>query len=163
MHAAVAAQAHQVQAMPCARAAWRPASNRIVEELARGDHAVDARHIHMDDAPGADVQMPTSLLPIWPSGKPDGGSGGLHQRVGEIAQQHVVGGLARGGDGVAFDGGEKPQPSRMVRISGLLLAVHYWRNAFRPANFAALPSSLFDAQQAGCISRCDRCGWPIRS
>ena len=56
MHAAVAEQAHQVQAAR-ARMLHRGQQRGIAEELARRDHVIDARHVHVDDAARADVQM----------------------------------------------------------------------------------------------------------
>ena len=57
MHAAVAQQAHQMQPVR-ARMLHGSQQDGIAEELTRRDHQVDARHIHMDDAARADVQMP---------------------------------------------------------------------------------------------------------
>jgi hypothetical protein len=63
MHAPVAAEAHQMEPA----AAWRIRAARMLhrgqqdgvgEEFPIGDHDVDARHIHMDHAPRAHVQVP---------------------------------------------------------------------------------------------------------
>lgn len=57
MDAAIAAQSHQVQAMR-ARVSHQIEQHGDAKEFARGDHDVDARYIHVNDAPGADIQMP---------------------------------------------------------------------------------------------------------
>ena len=140
MHAAIAAQAHQMQAMSLGVLHGRE-QDGILKEVAGSDHLVDARDVHVDDSAGADVQMPDFAVAHLALGQTDVTARGVHQGVRKFTQQHVVGRLARGGDRIAFrDGGVTPaiQDGEDER---LLLAVHYWWNAFRPANFAASPSS----------------------
>ena len=72
MHAAVAAQAHQVQAVP-ARVLHRFEQHRILEELARRDHQVDARDVHVDHAAGADVQVAHFAVAHLSFRQPDNG------------------------------------------------------------------------------------------
>jgi hypothetical protein len=45
---------------------------------------------------------PTSLLPIWPSGKPTAGPEVAISVVGKILNEMVIGWFARQSDGVAF-------------------------------------------------------------
>ncbi len=56
----------------------------------------------MDDAAGADVEVADFAVAHLAFGKADGGAGGLDQGVGEFAQEFVVSGFAREGDGVAL-------------------------------------------------------------
>ncbi len=141
MHAAVAAQSHQVQAMRFG-VLHRREQHRILEEFARGDHPIDARDIHINDAAGADVQMAHFAVAHLAFGQADGAA----RRCGPACSGYsrssmIVGGLARGGDRVAFRDGRKSPAVQDGQNERLLLAVHYWWNAFRPANFAASPSS----------------------
>jgi len=43
---------------------------RHVFQLFIGDQQIDAGDVHVHDASGAIFMWPTSLLPIWPSGRP---------------------------------------------------------------------------------------------
>ena len=72
------------------------------EELAILDHQIDARDVHVHNAPGADVQMPDFAVAHLPLGQSNKRSAGMNQRVGILAQQPVVGRLARQRDGVGF-------------------------------------------------------------
>ena len=76
----------------------------IIEKLARGDHFVEASDVHVDDTSGANVQVAHFAVAHLPFGKADGRAGRLHQRVRVLAQEGIVGGLARGGDGIALRG-----------------------------------------------------------
>ena len=102
--ATIARETHQMQAM-------RPGvthgvqQNRILEELAVSNHQIDARDVHVNHAPGANVQMSNLAVAHLPLREPDIGTGGVHQRIRIIAQQRIVSGFARGGDRVAFRGG----------------------------------------------------------
>ena len=72
----------------------------------------------------------------------------MHQRIREIAQQHVVSRLARGRDGVAFDGRretpaiENGQDQRLVSWHGITAAKRLPARELR-----GVAQSLFDAQQ----------------
>ena len=72
------------------------------EEFAVLDHQVDAGDVHVNDAAGADVEMPNFAVAHLPFGQADRRPAGLNQRVGIFAQQAVVVGLARERDGVGF-------------------------------------------------------------
>ena len=56
----------------------------------------------MDDAAGADVQVADFAVAHLAVGQADEVPAGLNQRVGILAQQAVVGGLAGQGDGVGL-------------------------------------------------------------
>ena len=101
VHAAVAQEAQQVQV---ARAAPLHGldEQRLLEKFAVGDHHVDARDVHVDDAPGAHVHVAHFAVAHLPFGQADGGPGRLDQRVGKILQQAVVIRFAREGNGVAL-------------------------------------------------------------
>ncbi len=72
------------------------------EEFAILDHQVDARDVHVNDAAGADVEMPDFAVAHLPLGQADERPAGVDQRVGIFAQQAVVGRLARQRDGVGL-------------------------------------------------------------
>ncbi len=101
VHAAVAHKPDQVQLMAAA-ALHRFEQQRLAEEFAARDQLIDARDVHLDDAPGADIQMAHFAIAHLPFGQADVRAGGVNQRVGKILQQPVVVGLAGEGDGVAF-------------------------------------------------------------
>src|SRR5579863_270688 len=72
------------------------------EELAVLDHQVDARDVHVHDAAGTDVEMPDLAVAHLPLGQADERSTCVNQRVGILAQQAVVSGLACQSDGVGL-------------------------------------------------------------
>ncbi len=69
-------------------------------ELAGGDQRVDARDVHLHNAAGADVQVADFAVAHLSVGQADKVIRGLNQRVGKLAQQLVVGGLARQRNGI---------------------------------------------------------------
>ncbi len=107
MDAAVAAETHQVQPVTGAGVMHGGEQHGVRVELAVRDHVVDASDVHVDHAAGADVEMAHFAVAHLAIGQADVRARGVHQRVGEIAQQHVVSRLARGGDRVAFEGGRE--------------------------------------------------------
>ncbi len=88
------------------------------KEFAVLDHQLDAGNVHVNDAPGADVQMTDFAVAHLPVGQADKGAAGVDQRVGIFAQQAIVGRLARKRDRVGLVSARYPQPSRMMRTSG---------------------------------------------
>ena len=72
------------------------------EEFAVLDHQVDAGDVHVHDAAGADVEMADFAVAHLPFGQSDERAAGVNQRVGILAQQAVVGGLAGERDGVGL-------------------------------------------------------------
>ena len=75
---------------------------RVGKEVAVLDHQVDAGDVHVNDASGADIQMPDLTVPHLSFGQTHKRPAGMNQRVGIFPQQAVVGGLARESDGVGF-------------------------------------------------------------
>src|ERR1017187_3754746 len=72
------------------------------EEFAVQDHQVDARDVHVHDAPSAHIQVADFAVPHLAFWQPNKRPAGVNQRVGILAQQPVVCWLARECDGVAF-------------------------------------------------------------
>ena len=101
VHAAVGDQAEEMQ-LPAAfaRALHGLHDRRVLLELAGRNQRVDARDVHLHDAPGADVQVAHFAVAHLPVGQADEVLRRADQRVGKLAQQLVVGGLARQRDGV---------------------------------------------------------------
>src|SRR5258708_915888 len=138
--AAIAAESHDVQTMR-APVAHGIKQHGMLEEFARRNHLIDSRDVHVDHASRADIQMPDFTVAHLPLGQSHKRSRGVDQCVRKIAQQRIVGGLARGRDGVALGSGRKSPTIQNGQEQGFLFALHYWWKAFRPANFAASPSS----------------------
>ena len=103
MNAAVAAQTHQMQLM--SRRAWFMAASRT--GFAKNSPLAIIRSMRVTsmwiNAPRADVEVPHFAVAHLAFGQSDIRAGSMHQRIREIAQQHVVIRLARGRDGVAFE------------------------------------------------------------
>ena len=75
---------------------------RVGEETAVGYGGVDAGHVHADDATGAQVEVADFAVAHLAVGEADEMLGGAQEGVGVVAQEHVVGGLAGLGYGVAM-------------------------------------------------------------
>ena len=71
-------------------------------QLLVGDEQVDARHVHVDDAACADVEMADLAVAHLAVGQADGWAGGVNRCVGEIFDEGVVGRFAGESDGVAL-------------------------------------------------------------
>ena len=101
VNAAVGDQAEEMQ-LPSAlaRALHGLHDGGILLELARGDQRVDARDVHLHNAARADVQVADFAVAHLPVGQADKMLRGADQRVGKLAQQLVVGGLAGQRNGV---------------------------------------------------------------
>ena len=56
VHASLARQPQQMQAAP-ARVVHGGEKHRVPKEFTGGNHHVDARDVHLDDASGSDIQM----------------------------------------------------------------------------------------------------------
>ena len=95
VHAAVGDQAEEMQ-LPSAfaRALHGLHDGRVLLELAGRNLRVDARDVHLHNAAGADVQVAHFAVAHLPVRQADKVLGGADQRVGKLAQQLVVGGLA---------------------------------------------------------------------
>ena len=122
VHAAVRDQAEQMQ-LPSALA--RPLhglhDRRVLLELARSDQRVDARDVHLHNAARADVQVADFAVAHLPVRQAHKVVRSLDQRVRELAQQLVVGGLAGqrngivGGFGAITPSVKDGQNERMLR------------------------------------------------
>ena len=99
--AAVRDQAEQMQlASAFARPLHGLHDGRVFLEFAGGDGHVDARDVHLHDAAGANVQMAHFAVAHLAVGQADKMFRRANERVGKLAQQLVVRGLAGQGDGV---------------------------------------------------------------
>ena len=70
-------------------------------ERAVEDGGVDAGHVHVDDAAGAEVEMADFAVAHLAFGEADEVLAGADEGVGVFAEEVVVGGLTGEGDGVA--------------------------------------------------------------
>ena len=149
----------------CLRACFIASSSAgLREELARRDHQIDARHVHVDHAAGADIQMAHFAIAHLSVRQPDIRSGSVNQRVGILAQQAVVNGLvAPRQSRCPQRPGENPQPSRMVKTRGLVCHAPLLLERLLARDISRSRPVLLRCAAAGCISRCGRCGWPNRS
>src|SRR5579871_511640 len=80
----------------------------MLKQLPVLDQQVDARDIHVHDAPRADIQVPDFAVPHLPFGQSDERPAGMDQRVGILPQQPVIRWFARKRDGVGFGFGPIP-------------------------------------------------------
>src|SRR5271156_2010619 len=81
--------------LACARMLHGGEQHRMLKEFTILDHQVNAGDVHVNDAPGADIEMPDFAVAHLPLGQPDKKSAGMNQSVGIFAKQAVVVGLAR--------------------------------------------------------------------
>ena len=110
VNAAIAAEAHQMESVSLTGVMHCRAQHRVGEEFTGGNHEIDAGYVHMDNASGTNIHMAHFAVPHLAFRQAHEGTGSVYERVGEIAQQHVVSRLARGGDGVA-PGGRRETPA----------------------------------------------------
>jgi hypothetical protein len=103
MHAAIGDEPEQMQFAPADAGIFHPFNEHgMREELTILNHQVNARDIHMHNAPGADIQMPDFAVAHLPFGQSDERPTGVNQRVRIFAQQTVVDRFAREGDSICF-------------------------------------------------------------
>ena len=103
VHAAVRHEPEQMQlAASHARVLHGIDQHGMRKKLAVLNHQIDARDIHVHDAPRADVEVPNLAVPHLAFGQPNKRPRSVNQRVGIVAQQPVVSRLARKCNGVAF-------------------------------------------------------------
>src|ERR1700693_304495 len=76
--------------------------HRMREELAVLDHQVDARDVHVNDAPRANVQMPDLAVAHLSFRQADERSAGMNERVRILTEQAIVSRLARESDGIGL-------------------------------------------------------------
>ncbi len=85
-----------------ARLLDRVHQHRIGVELTILDHQIDLGDVHVDHAPGADVEMSHLAVSHLPGGQANVTSAGVDQRVGILGEQAIIGGLARQRDSVGW-------------------------------------------------------------
>src|SRR5579863_7841205 len=117
----------------------RSEKHGVLKKFAGSDHRVDAGYIHLDDAPGPDIQMADFAIPHLALRQADIRPGSMNDRVWKLGEQPVVMGLARGGDGIPLNG-RRIAPAVEDREDQRSRARHYWRKALLPAKRAASPS-----------------------
>ena len=87
---AVGDKTHQVQASAAARGVLDGEVHGLVlEEGTVVDGVVDADDFLLDDAPGADVEVPHLAVAHHPLGQPDGAPGALDEGVGIVGVEAV--------------------------------------------------------------------------
>ncbi len=103
MHAAIGEQTEQMQPAAAGAGVLHGVDQHgMREEFAVLDHQLDARDVHVHDAPGADIEVADLAVAHLAVGQPDERAAGVNQRVGILAQQAVVGRLAGQRDGVGL-------------------------------------------------------------
>ena len=101
VHAAVGDQAEEMQLPACFTRPLHGLHYRwILSEFARRNQRVDARDVHLHNAPGTDVQVAHFAVAHLPVGQADKVLRCANQRVGELAQELVVGRFARQSNGI---------------------------------------------------------------
>src|SRR5689334_6630618 len=106
MDAAIREQAAEVKlASATARVLDALQQNWIRVQIAFLNHQVDLGDVHINNAPGADVQVSDFTVPHLPRRQPDIASAGMNQGVGKFFQQTIVIRLACQRDSVGFGWG----------------------------------------------------------
>src|SRR5260370_34675080 len=72
------------------------------KEFAILNHQLNPRTVHVYNAPGADIEMADLAVPHLSLGEPNERAAGVDQRIGILAQQPGVGGLAGESNSVGF-------------------------------------------------------------
>src|SRR6185312_6071056 len=107
VHAAIAAQSHDVEAVAFAGVLHQIEQQRVAEDRAGSNHGVDTGDVHLHHAAGPDIEVADFAVPHLSFRQTDRQPRRVHERVREIAQQHVIGGLPRLCDRVAFRSGRE--------------------------------------------------------
>ena len=96
VHSTIRHQPEQMQATAAgAGVLHRRDQGGVGEQLSILNHQIDAGDIHVHDAPCSDVEMAHFTVAHLPFRQSDEGAAGVNEGVGILAQQAVVGGLAR--------------------------------------------------------------------
>jgi len=125
VHSAVAEQSKEMQ-LPGSSALHCLLKQRHAWQLLVGDQQVNARDVHVHDAPCAHVHVPHFAIAHLAFGQSDKRPGGMNQSVWKFLNQFVIRRLARQGDGVPLVSARYPHPSSTVSTMGfgrLLIAV----------------------------------------
>src|SRR5690242_18871698 len=85
-----------------ARVLHRTEQNGMLEEFAVLNHQLNAGRVHVNDAPGANIQVADFAVAHLPFGQADVWAAGLDQGVRIFLQQAVVSWLSRERDSVSF-------------------------------------------------------------
>ena len=103
VHATIGEQSKKMQpALAHSRMFHCGQQHRVRKEFAVLNHQVDARDVHVHDAPGANVEMTHLAVAHLPFRQAHKRTAGMNQCVGILAQKAVIGWLARQRDGVRF-------------------------------------------------------------
>ena len=103
VHAAVGDQPEEVQTPAAAsRMLHGRRQRRVRKELAILNHQIDARDVHVHDPARANIQVPDFTISHLPFRQTDKRTAGMNQGIGILAQQAIVGRLARQRDGIGF-------------------------------------------------------------
>src|SRR3954464_4342531 len=106
VNATIGKQAEEMQPATAAASVLHGGEQGLVaEEVAFLDHEIDLGDVHVNDAPGTDVQMADFTVTHLPLGETYVASAGVNEGVGEIAQHGIVKGFARERDGIGLGGG----------------------------------------------------------
>ena len=130
--AAVGKQAEEMKLTSALlRAAHGLGDGRILLKSARGYEGFNAGDVHLHDAACADVEVADFAVAHLAIREADKVIRGLDQRVGVLAQQLVVSGLARQGDGVVGGFGAVTPPVEDGQNQGTLVDRHLgWHLGF---------------------------------
>src|ERR1035437_6630116 len=110
--------------------------HRMREEFSVQDHKVEARDVHVHNAPGTNIEMADFAVAHLPFRQPDKRPAGVNQRVRILAQQPVVDRLGRGGGSVGLgfgavspavedDENERFRTGHKSALSSWLLAIGF--------------------------------------
>ena len=91
-----------------ARMLHRREQHRMLEEIPVLDHQINARDVHVHNAPRANVEVPHFAVPHLPFRQSDIRPTGMNQSVGILAQQPIVSRLTRHGNSVGLGFGAIP-------------------------------------------------------
>ena len=119
VHAARRQEPHHVQrAMAVARGVDRAIENGIGRELAGFDRVIDPREVLVDDAAGADVEVPDLGVAHLPVRQSHAQLGGVDRRVGYRREQAIPVRHRALPIALSGAGGRSPKPSRIRRTTG---------------------------------------------
>ena len=105
MHAAIGEQPEKMKlASATARVLHGFQQYGVAVEIAFFDHQVDLGDVHVNHAPGADVQVPDFTVAHLPLRQADKTSAGVDESVGIFGEQPVIVGFARQRNGVGLGG-----------------------------------------------------------
>src|SRR5207244_453143 len=129
VHAPIRNQTEQMQsALTYPGVLHRAYQHGMREELAVLDHQIDARDVHVNDAAGADVEMPDLAVSHLSFRQADERPAGMNQRIGIFAEKPVIRRLARQRDGVGLGLGTV-SPTVEDDEDERIRAGHWWKSS----------------------------------